>query len=104
MKKTLFALALLALSATASLAAEEPLFSPKRLSVAAGANYAAFSQVGPSAASIPGYKKEWEVGLYSAYNLTPRVSLVGSSVMGVDNRLVRWSAGFRLRLFRGGEK
>lgn len=103
MKKCLLALALL-LVATASFAAEEPLFSPKRLSVAAGANYASFSQVGISAAQVPAYRKEWEVGVYSAYNLTPRASLVASSVLGLDNRLVRWSAGFRIRMFRGGEK
>lgn len=105
MKKiVLTALAMLALASCAHAASVEPILSQRRLSIAAGANYAAFSKLGASAADIPAFKKEWEAGLYAAYNLTPRLSLVGSSVLGLDNHLVRSSIGLRVRLFRGGEQ
>jgi len=32
------------------------------------------------------------------------LSLVGSSVLGLDNHLVRSSIGLRVRLFRGGDQ
>lgn len=89
-------------SANPSFAAgEKPILSADRFSVAAGLNYAAFSRPLATAAETPSFKKEWETGLYAAYNLTPRVSLAGSSVIGLDNRLIRTSLGIRVRLFRG---
>ena len=103
MKIVIAALTLLALASCAHAATVEPILSPKRLSIAAGANYAAYSKLTASAAEIPAYKKEWEAGLYAAYNLTPRLSLTGSSVLGLDNHLVRSSIGLRVRLFRGGD-
>lgn len=103
MKKLVIAFALILVAASAHAATVEPILSKKRLSVAAGLNYAAFSRVGESASLTPPFSKEWETGLYGAYNLTPRLSLTGSTVLGLDNKLLRSSVGLRVRLFRGGD-
>lgn len=81
----------------------KPLLSIERLSLGAGVNYAFFSAPLESSARIPEFEKEFEVGVFAAYNLIPHLSLVGSSVYGLDNKLFRSSVGLRVRLFQGGE-
>jgi hypothetical protein len=40
--------------------------------------------------------------MYGAYNLTPRLSLTGSTVYGLDNKNVESRVGLRVRLGNGG--
>ena len=50
------------------------------------------------------FGKEWEVGLYGAYNLTPHLSLAGSEVYGFDNKNVQSRVGLRVRFGNGEAK
>ena len=76
-----------------------PLFSKDRASLAAGLDYAAYSRWGDT--SIPTFKKEFEVGLYGAYVLTPHLTLTGSAAGGVDNKLIRYRVGVRTVIWSG---
>jgi len=105
MKRTILAvLAALCIASVAHAADEpRPLLSAERLSLAVGANYAFFSAPLESSARLPEFKKEFEAGLFAAYNLTPHLSAVGSSVYGLDNKQFRTSVGLRVRIFQGGK-
>ena len=95
-------LATLAL-ASAALAIDAPLLSEKRLSIGAGANYEFTNNPFEGSEPVKDRKQEFTAGLYAAYNLTPDLSLVGSSTLGLTSRQVRTSLGLRVRLYRGGE-
>jgi len=104
MKRTILAvLAALCLASAAHAAEPKPLLSAERLSLGVGANYAFYSAPLESSARLPDFKKEWEAGVFAAYNLTPHLSAVGSSVYGLDNKQFRTSIGLRVRIFKGGE-
>lgn len=113
MRLTLVALGLFCLSGLAHAQSPKvsPLFSPARLSVAVGANYAWHSG---AASAIPDkFQKEVEVGVYGAYALTsyqnaagvwkPRLVLVASSLYGLDTKGFHTSLGVRLPVFVGAE-
>lgn len=76
-----------------------PLFDKSRASLAVGADYAFYQKTGSQ--PLPSFKKEFEVGIYGAYNLVPKLSLVSSAQLGVDNLLVKWKLGARYVIFRG---
>ena len=99
---SLFALAVVSTAAHAQ-AEPKPLLSAERLSIGAGVNYAFYSAPLESSARLPDFKKEWEAGVFAAYNLTPHLSAVGSSVYGLDNKQFRTSLGLRVRIFQGGK-
>lgn len=101
MKKFVLVAALLFLTAVSAQAQDKPLFSATRLSLAAGASYDWFGKVGDQ--PLPLFKKEWKVGLFAAYNLTPHLSLVGSTDYGLDNKWTESKVGLRLRLFQGSK-
>lgn len=99
---SLFALAVVSSVAHAQ-AEPKPLLSAERLSLAVGANYAFFTAPLESSSRLPEFKKEFEAGVFAAYNLTPHLSAVGSSVYGLDNKQFRTSLGLRVRIFQGGK-
>ena len=82
-------------------AEDKPLLDFSRISFAAGVNYAWHAAPFEDSALVPPFGKEWETGLYAAYNLTPLLSLSGSTVYGFDNKLVETRLGVRIRLGRG---
>ena len=99
MKKVLLAVvALMALAGVAK-AAEQPLFSKDRASLALGLDYAAYQKVGDE--PLPSFKKAWEPGIFGAYVLTPHLTLTGSGAYDVDNKWMRWKVGIRTVLWRG---
>lgn len=97
------ALACVALAATsqAQTTTDRPLFSLTRLSLAAGASYDWFGKAGDQ--PLPLFKKEWKVGVFGAYNLTPHLSLVASTDYGLDNKWTESKVGLRLRVFQGSK-
>ena len=92
------ALTIASLSGVA-LAAEQPLFSKDRASLALGLDYAAYQQVGTE--PLPQFKKAWEPCVLGAYVLTPHLTLTGSGAYDVDNRWMRWKVGVRTVLWKG---
>lgn len=82
-------------------AEDRPLLDFSRISFAAGVNYAWHAAPFEDSAPVPAFGKEWETGLYAAYNLTPLLSLAGSTVYGFDNKLVETRVGVRIRFGRG---
>ena len=99
MKKVLLAVvALMALAGVAQ-AAEQPLFSKDRASLALGLDYAAYQQVGDE--PLPQFKKAWEPCVLGAYVLTPHLTLTGSGAYDVDNKWMRWKVGIRTVLWKG---
>ena len=99
MKKVLVAVvALMALAGVAQ-AAEQPLFSKDRASLALGLDYAAYQKVGDE--PLPQFKKAWEPCVLGAYVLTPHLTLTGSGAYDVDNKWMRWKVGIRTVLWRG---
>ena len=80
-------------------AADQPLLSLNRASLAAGVDYAGYQQQGVQ--KLPDFKKAFEVGLYGAYVLTPHVTATVSGAYDVDNKFIRWRAGVRTVLWRG---
>lgn len=86
------------LASTAS-AAEKPLLSAERASLAFGLDYAFYQKVGTE--PLPEFKKAWEPGLFGAYVLTPHLTLTGSGAYDVDNKFVRWKVGVRTVLWKG---
>ena len=105
MKKSLALLLflILALAAAAGKPAhaadDVPLLSVTRLQLAGGANYLWYGA--EASEPTPSFGKEWEVGVYGAYNLVPSVDLVGSVAWGLDNKLYQTRIGVRLALFAG---
>lgn len=97
---SVFALSILA---SAVHAEDKPLLSVERVSLGAGFNYAFHAAPFETSAPLPEFRKEFEAGLYGAYNLTPHLSAVASSVYGLDNKTFRTSLGVRIRLFQGGK-
>lgn len=93
-------LGIVAFAATAK-AADQPLLSLDRLTFAGGLNYKFVSAPEPESAPVPPFGKEWEAGLYAAYNLTPHLSLAGSIVRGFDNKQVEERIGLRVRFGKG---
>ena len=83
------------------------LFSMERASLAAGYNYAWFGADQPLE-----LKNEQNVGVYAAYNLIApragesgmRVSLVGSSAYGFENKFYSSSVGLRVTLWNGARR
>jgi len=100
--KVLVAGAILAAAAAVAQAEDKPVVDWSRLSLAAGVNYAWHAAPFDDSAPVPAWGREWEAGLYGAYNLTPRLSLVGSTVYGLDNKNVESRVGLRVRLGNGG--
>lgn len=97
-------LGIVAFAATAKAAeGDKPLFDWSRFTVAGGLNYAWYAAPFDKSAPVPPFGKEWEVGLYGSYNLTPHLSLAGSTVYGFDNKTVQDRLGLRFR-FGSGEK
>ena len=80
-------------------AAEQPLFSKDRASLALGLDYAAYQKVGDE--PLPQFKKAWEPSIFGAYVLTPHLTLTGSGAYDVDNKFARWKVGIRTVLWRG---
>mgnify|MGYP001586935284 CR=1 FL=1 len=86
-------------------------FSLERLSIGGGAGYSWFNAAEVTGPQMP-FKHEWEVGLYGAYNLVAppvgeagtRLSLVGSSRYGLDNKTFYSSVGLRVTLFNGSKR
>lgn len=105
LKFVLVVAALCSLSFATARAAEgdKPLFDWSRFTVAGGLNYAWYAAPFDKSAPVPPFGKEWEVGLYGSYNLTPHLSLAGSTVYGFDNKTVQDRLGLRFR-FGSGEK
>lgn len=91
MKKLLLA-ALFALAlASPAVAQDRPLFSLARLTLAAGVDYS-FPEVGPN---------QLKVGVFGAYNLTPILSLTGSTVYPLETKDFETRVGVRVRVWRG---
>lgn len=82
-------------------AADQPLLSFDRLTFAGGLNYKWIAAPTAESAPVPAFGKEWEAGLYAAYNLTPHLSLAGSAVYGFDNKQVEERIGLRVRFGKG---
>ena len=91
---------------------DAPLFSSKRVSFGARAEYtwwdAAEGSVVPS-----GFHKEWGIGVPVSYALTakrfadghvgpPTLSATGRVMYYVDSRVTSWSLGLNLGLYDGG--
>ena len=97
---------LLSLTASASFAQtpvkEAPLLSASRLTLATGANYR-WSTTPLSGASEPilGRHAEWEAGLFGAFTVTPHLSLVGATTLGLNSRQFRHTLGVRFRIWQG---
>lgn len=100
-KSILFFSLALCLLAVNCHAADAPLISKERISVASGLNYEWRTTPMARSEAICGRHAEWVVGVFSAYNLTPHSSLVASTSLGLDSRQFRHSVGVRIRLFRG---
>lgn len=100
MKSLVLTLILLSLAVVASAAelVDRPLFSPTRLSLAVGGDYAFYS--GANAPKFP-VKKEWQAGVFAAYKLTPTLSLVAASRYGVDSKQFDSKVGLRLLVWSG---
>jgi hypothetical protein len=73
-----------------------PALSLERVELGAGLNYVWHVQGGIE--PVPAFAHEWEAGLYGAYVLVPRASLVGHIAYGFDNKLTRVEPGIRVRL------
>lgn len=80
-------------------AAEKPLLSVDRASLALGLDYAWYQKAGVE--PLPQFKKAWEPGLFGAYVLTPHLTLTGSGAYDLDNKWMRWKVGVRTVLWRG---
>lgn len=102
MKRCIFLVAAFLTFAGAASAAtvDLPIFSPKRLSLAVGADFAFYS--GASAPQFP-VKKEWQTGVFAAYKLTPTLSLTGGTRYGVDSKQFDNKIGLRLLVWDGGK-
>jgi hypothetical protein len=104
---TLFTLMLATTSyAATQTVGERNALSISRLSLAAGAGYEWTSSSGVQ--TVPYRpKKEWVIGLFSAYNLTPgvsgygRTSVIASIQYPTDTKLTRTQVGVRVTLFQG---
>lgn len=96
-------LAVLGASTAQAAEGDRPLLSMDRLSLAGGVNHVWHAAPAEDSTPLPLAVREWEAGLYAAYNLTPRLSLVGSTVYGFDNKLVESRAGLRVRFTRVAE-
>ena len=83
-------------------AADQPLLSIKRASLAAGVDYAGNQQQGLQ--KLPDSKKAFEVGLYGAYVLTPHITATASGAYDVDNKWIRYRVGVRTVLWRGSDQ
>lgn len=97
MKSAILILMALAFASVSS-AADKPLFSKDRASLAVGLDYASFSNV---AKQVSTPKAEWETALYGAYVLTPRFTAAGSAAYLTDSKLVRYRVGIRAVLWKG---
>ena len=82
--------------------ADVPALSFKRASLAAGVDYAMWSN--PQQVPATAFKKEWEASLFAAYVLTPRFTLTGSGAYLLDSRLIRWRVGVRTVLWKGRDE
>lgn len=105
MKKVLFVAALAVFIFTltpqakaASISA--PLFSPLRAALAIGGDYAWYN--GKDAPAFP-VKKEWQVGIFASYKLTPTLSLVGGTRYAVDSKQFDNKVGLRLLVWDGNK-
>lgn len=90
MKAYLAAILLTALAATAQ-AADAPILSMKRVSFATGADHKWYHDGA----------RGWQAGVFGAYNLTPHLSLVGSSVYDLPAKGLEHKVGVRIRIFQG---
>ncbi len=75
-----------------------PIFSPKRASLAVGADYAFYS--GSGAPVFP-VKKEWQGGIFAGYKLTTNLSLIAATRYGVDSKQFDSKLGLRLLVWSG---
>lgn len=94
-------LGVVAFAAVSQAAEDRPLLALDRLTFAGGVNYAWHAAPFEDSAQVPAFGKEFEAGLYAAYNLTPKLSLAGSTVYGFDNKMVETRVGLRVRFGRG---
>lgn len=101
--RNVLALSLLLAVATCGVATAQTEYSlwdfKARGSVAIGGNYEIYTALGDQEA--PPYEKEWTLGGYGAYNLVPKLSLVGQVAYGFDNNLWRSNLGLDYPFYDG---
>ena len=92
---TVATLALLASPATAQAPADSvtvaPLFSLKRVSLATGLDHR----------WEPGGGRQYLLGAFGAYNVTPHLSLTGAARYGFESEKVEPWVGVRIRIWQG---
>ena len=94
MKRLAAALAMTAVLATGAVAAETaPLLSLKRVSLAAGVNHR----------WEPEGRTQFLTGVYAAYNVTPHLSLVGSTAYLHTAERLEHNVGIRIRIWQGSK-
>lgn len=105
MKRTIIAVLMLAVLALASVASAqtiypvEPLFSMKRVSLAAGVDYTFWDkELQPTL----GRDKEFEAAVLGAYSLVPHLALTASTRYTLESHLFTHRVGVRVHLW-GGE-
>ena len=90
--RVLLCAGLLVLAATAH-AADAPILSMKRVSIAAGADHKWYTDG----------SKGYQAGLFGAYNVVPHASLVASSLYDFNAKGLEHKVGVRIRLFQGSK-
>lgn len=91
---TLFCAALVAFAPSKQArAADAPILSMRRVSFATGADHKWYTDGA----------RGWQAGIFGAYNLTPHLSLVGSSLYDFNAKGLEHKVGLRLRIWRGAD-
>lgn len=103
MRKLVLA-AVLLLGAAAAQAQESdptqyPMFSLKRVTIGARAEYAWWT--GADSEQLPNVPKEFGVGLASSYALVPKLQATFRTVYFVDSRITQFALGVNLKLYEG---
>jgi hypothetical protein len=93
-------MALLLFAAPAAADDVLPAIDWQRITVGAGANYVGRFDAGDE--PLPEPDHEWELGLYGAYTLVPRLALVASAERGFDTKRWELGPGINLRLTERG--
>jgi hypothetical protein len=72
-------------------AEDAPILSMRRVSFATGVDHKWFDTG----------ERNWQAGVFGAYNLTPHLSLTGSSVYDWRSKWLEHKVGIRIRIFTG---
>ena len=80
---------------------ERPIVSASRLQLGGGINHEWYGS--DKDGNLPSVRKEFTLGLYSAYNLVPALDLVGFAKRGLDSEVWNTALGIRVTFFAGGE-